>query len=238
MENGWVKLHRKIINNDIFHDENALKMFLWILISVDKSSGTKNVARSWCAPGLRMKPTTFYDVLKRLEKKYKVVTARVTSKYTVISLINWKKYQVSDSSGDINPTSTRHQPDINPTLYKNREYKNKESILYKYDIPKKENFPDEHQETNSKPPTSHSKLERLPREKLWAISVKENVHPDEVRRVQEDVFYSIENGDKYKVKDVNLTVQRWVDLELKRKNIERLTEEGALMVKLMFSPES
>lgn len=104
---GWIKLHRKVLENDILRDHTAWVVFSWLLLKVDRETGSKKVARSWACQELDMKPTTFYDALMRLVKKYKMATASPTANYTIVSLINWKKYQDTDSS----PTANRQLAD-------------------------------------------------------------------------------------------------------------------------------
>ena len=117
---GWIKLFRKLLENDVIRDERALQIFIWLLLKVDRTTGVKKIARSWACQELNIKPTTFYDALQRLVKKYKMATAVPTANYTIITIINWYKYQMTDSSTDICPTARRQHAD---TL---QEYKNKE----------------------------------------------------------------------------------------------------------------
>lgn len=130
MENGWIKLHRKLLENDIMADGNAFRVFCWLLLKVDRDTGKKKVARSWGARELQMPEVTFYDALMRLVKKYKMATACPTPNYTIISLSNWAKYQSSedmpDTLPDSNPTATRQQPD---TLQEGR-IENKEKNIH------------------------------------------------------------------------------------------------------------
>jgi hypothetical protein len=127
MVRGWVRIWRKIFDNEIFHDSNALKLFIWLMVKVDRTTGEKKTARSWTSEDLRMNRSTFYKTLKRLEKKYKVVTTSVTTKYTIISLINWHKYQSGNNFGNIKVTSKEHQSN---TLqeYKNIRIKNTTNV--------------------------------------------------------------------------------------------------------------
>lgn len=111
MENGWIKLHRKVLDNDLIRDINAWCVFTWLLLKVDRLTGQKKVARSWAAQDLGMKPMTFYDSLMRLVKKYKLATAIPTANYTTITLLNWDKYQSGEDNPTAIPTITRQQPD-------------------------------------------------------------------------------------------------------------------------------
>lgn len=126
MNEGWIKLHRQSLENDIIQDATAWQIFTWLLLKVDRTTGRKITGRFWASEELAMKPITFYKALKRLEKKYKVVTLLVTGKATEISLINWEKYQSSNTSGNTSVTHEEHISNTSVTLYNNREVKNKE----------------------------------------------------------------------------------------------------------------
>ena len=130
MDTGWIKLHRQSLNNDIIQDATAWQIFTWLLLKVDRKTGKKITGRFWASEELAIKPITFYKALKRLEKKYKVVTLQVTGKSTQISLINWSRYQSSNTSSN---TSVTHREHISNTLQedKNKRIKNITNVIVK-----------------------------------------------------------------------------------------------------------
>ena len=82
MNNGYIKLHRKIINDEIFDNANLLKVWVWCLCkashkertvsvglqSVELAQGQFITGRDSAAAELNMKPTTAWRYLKKLEK--------------------------------------------------------------------------------------------------------------------------------------------------------------------------
>ncbi len=130
MNDTWIKLYRKITESDVFQDARAFQVFIWLLISADHKTGKIKVGRFWLANLLDMNPNTLKDVVKRLEKKYKIITTTSTSKFTEITLLNWAKYQsrmIPTPLDDTSPTPAGHQQNTSRTpLVKNKEYKNKE----------------------------------------------------------------------------------------------------------------
>lgn len=127
MDNSWVKLYRKIIDHEILHDPNGLKVFIWLLTKVDKITGKTTISRFKSGEFLRLNPNTFYSVLQRLEKKHKIINIKSNNKFTEISLLNWAKYQSAnlvDNTLDNNATTTRQQRDNTYTRIENkkREY--------------------------------------------------------------------------------------------------------------------
>ena len=121
MIRGWIKLWRKTLDNEMIKDQSAWQLFSWLLLKVDKTTGKKKTGRFWVSDELGIKPSTFYKTLKRLEKKYKVVTLQVTGKSTEISIVNWHKYQTGNTSSNTSVTHQGHISNTSVTLYKNKE---------------------------------------------------------------------------------------------------------------------
>lgn len=133
MDNSWVKLYRKLGDNEIMYDASALQVFIWLLIRVNKSTGEIRTGRFIIAESLELNPSTVYKILKRLEEKYKIVTLRSNNKFTTISLSNWAKYQsqtlVVTQSGN-NKVTTKEQQSNTIQEYKNKRIKK----IYIYNI--------------------------------------------------------------------------------------------------------
>src|SRR3990167_9504109 len=108
MDEGWIKLHRKVLSNGILRDQSAWTIFSWLMLKVDRKTGKKIIGRFWASEELGMNPSTFYKALKRLEKKWQMVTLSSNNKYTEISLINWVKYQSGNSDSN-NQVTTKEQ---------------------------------------------------------------------------------------------------------------------------------
>jgi len=121
MNNGWVKLHRQIIENRMWqYDHNAVMVFLTLLLIADKKKGEWAGGRHQLAERVGLKSTTTYQALKRLEKA-KMVTLSSNNRFTVIHLCNFKKYQQVNDSPDDNGMTTRRQRDDTLTRIKNKE---------------------------------------------------------------------------------------------------------------------
>ena len=122
MEIGWVKLHRKLLNNKMWRrDITASHVFVTLLLLVDKKTGRYDCGRFQLAEITGLKATTAYNALKRLEKA-KMLTQSSNNKFTDISICNWNQYQaVVDTSNDNRMTTNRQQNDNKMTLNKNKE---------------------------------------------------------------------------------------------------------------------
>ncbi|OGY24253.1 MAG: hypothetical protein A2Y57_04180 [Candidatus Woykebacteria bacterium RBG_13_40_7b] len=129
MRDSWIKLYRKLVNNDLIRDATCLQIFVWILLNVDRQTGKMTLGRKWASNFFNIPDTTFYGALKRLEKKYEIIdlkTIKTTIKYTEVTVKKWRFYQYEDKDTDNQPTINRQSTD---TLqeYKNKRNKEKES---------------------------------------------------------------------------------------------------------------
>lgn len=95
MNNGWIKLHRKLNDNNLMRDANALQIFIWLLLNVDKETGTIKIGRKWLSSYLKQNPNTFYGSLRRLRDTFKIVetTTIDNNQSTLVRLLNWDNYQ-------------------------------------------------------------------------------------------------------------------------------------------------
>ena len=108
MNNTWIKLYRKIIEHDVFRDESAFRVFMWILCSVDYKTGSMRSGRFWASELLGIKAPTYQKILKRLEEKYNLVSLKSSNKFTIILVNKWKEYQSDDITPSINKVSTKY----------------------------------------------------------------------------------------------------------------------------------
>jgi len=128
---GWVKFHRKMLEWEWFTDVNTCHLFTYCLLRAnitDSSfrgvqlsagefvSGRKSLAEN---TGLtEMQVRTSLDKLVLTNE----VTIKVTNKFSIISIVNWKSYQVSNQQD--NQQVTNKQPTSNQQVTTEEEYKN------------------------------------------------------------------------------------------------------------------
>ena len=102
---GYIKLHRKILDNGVFADAELLKVFVWCIL---KANTTPNVVygrkvdvgefitgRITASEELHLKPSTIYKRLQRL-KSQGYINISSTTKNSLITVINYKSYQLDD----------------------------------------------------------------------------------------------------------------------------------------------
>jgi hypothetical protein len=116
---GWIKLYRKTIENWVWkHDRNAWQVFEWLLMVVDKRTGTYSLGRFRGAKATGLAPSTFHDSLMRLEKYGMATispTAKPTGQFTFVHITNFAQYQgiIEVSKNELSP-SYPHEPDRLP----------------------------------------------------------------------------------------------------------------------------
>lgn len=131
---GWIKLHRKIIGNqELLRSDGAFKLLIVLLCIVDDGG-------KWCGGRFQLakiaclKDSNTYKALKRLEN-LKIVTLRSNNKYTEISLVNWGKYQVKVETVTLssnNGVTTEYQRSNTLIKNKNKELRNNKGQDFKF----------------------------------------------------------------------------------------------------------
>lgn len=110
---GWLKLHRNLIYNPIFQNENLLKVWIWCLSKathkprrqmvgnqfVDLLPGEFVTGRKIAGEELNMPSSTAWNRLKTLEKN-ESIEIKSENKFSIIKILNWESYQVDDDKLD------------------------------------------------------------------------------------------------------------------------------------------
>lgn len=127
MNNGWIKMHRKAEQSPIWKDQNAWRVFQWILWNVDYETGIGTFGRNQIAKGTGLKNSTAYKVATRLHEKYQVLSLKSNNQFTEFRVLNWAKYQ----QGEIMVASTVNEKEHvtstkSSTIKEYKEIKNKE----------------------------------------------------------------------------------------------------------------
>jgi len=142
---GWVRLHRKLMMDSIFHNEKLLKVFVWCLLKATHAERIQTVGRQEVklSPGqfitgrnkasveLNMAPSTAWDYIMWL-KRNNTIEVNSNNKYSIVTIMNWGLYQLdeenSDSKWTANPTANGQQMDTNKNDKNVKNDKEKESI--------------------------------------------------------------------------------------------------------------
>jgi len=122
MNDTWIKLYRKILNNNaLFRSRNTFPIWCWLLLMADYKTGIVTCGRHQISQWLKIKPSTVYLTLKRLEN-LTMIKMKPNNKMTTIYILNWHEYQ---SKPNNKVTTNQQQSNTN------QEYKNKELRIYR-----------------------------------------------------------------------------------------------------------
>ncbi len=141
MRDGWIKLHRKILENPIFENPKLLKMWIWCLLKASHKDKIKQVGlnqievkqgqfitgRLKGSMETNLNQATWYKYLKALEK-LQYITINSNNKMTIVTIVNWGKYQ-SDTfekeQQSNNKVTTKEQQSNNKVTTKEQQSNNK-----------------------------------------------------------------------------------------------------------------
>lgn len=126
MEQGWIKLHRKILNNPLL--SKPLWAWLWIVLLLKVNhketkmiwnnkiivikQGQFITGRKELSKQTGISESTVENILNYLESEHQIEQQK-TTKYRLITIVNWENYQNSDNTFDNKKTTKRQQKDTN-----------------------------------------------------------------------------------------------------------------------------
>lgn len=104
---GYIKIHRKILDNGVFENAELLKVFVWCILKANSEPATVYgrqvkagqfvTGRAAAAEELKLRPSTVYDRMKKLEK-LKYITIDSNTKNSLITVLKYKSYQSTKPS--------------------------------------------------------------------------------------------------------------------------------------------
>jgi len=125
---GWIKMHRKIVNWRYYTDVNTFRLFTHLLFKAqwkpvtwgetELSPGQLITGRKVLANELRLSEQEIRTSLDRL-KKGQEITIKTTNKFSIVTICNWVEYQSNEVEEQ--PTT---QPALQPT--NNQQITNKQ----------------------------------------------------------------------------------------------------------------
>lgn len=117
---GWVRIHRKLIEASWFNKSEYVHLWLYLLLKVNHKDkevfiGNEKVlvkrgqlltSRSKLADAVHVQENKIYRILKCFENEHQI-EQRKTSRYTVISIVNYDTYQKSEQINEQQMNSKR-----------------------------------------------------------------------------------------------------------------------------------
>ena len=147
---GWLKLYRSILDSAVFQDAEILKVWIWLLCNVafeqhdticygkvitlkpgQIATGRKKIAQ--CTDLNENKVYRALNTLKSLGN----IEIKATNKYSIITVVNWDKYQeengkrtTSEQQNNSRPTTEEQQGNNKRTQHKNGNNGKNEKEIY------------------------------------------------------------------------------------------------------------
>ena len=135
MEEGFVKINRKLTKWEWYTDANTARVFLHCLIMANWQDtrfrgqevprGSFVTGRKKLATELKMSEQSVRTALEHL-KSTNEITIKTTSKYSIISVVKYNDYQAVNQRA--NHQLTNNQPTTNQQLTTYKEYKENKNL--------------------------------------------------------------------------------------------------------------
>ena len=124
MSNGWIKLHRKLLQWEHFKEPNVLVVFMALLLSSDKKTGVTDLSITDLEKLTGLSRKTVIKAIKSLNTSGEI-TREILKNGAITGINNFSKYQIRlpKSSGGINTPSGVNDTPLPP--YNNKQEDNK-----------------------------------------------------------------------------------------------------------------
>ena len=121
---GFIKLHRSILKWEWWQDGNTRSVFLWLLLNAnwedsrfqgyEVPKGSLIAGRKKIAKELKISEQSVRTSIEHL-KSTNEITIKTTNKFSIITIVNWEKYQGYDEESTNKSTTklTNNQPTTN-----------------------------------------------------------------------------------------------------------------------------
>ena len=152
INNGWIKLHRKLLDNPVvMKDSDYLAVWIYLLLNASHTEypvlfGGKKISlkagqlitgRKSIASTLGISESKVRRILDLFEIDQQIDRQR-SNKNSLVSILNWDKYQIFDQQSDQQATNKRPTSDQQATTNKNnkniKNIKECKEIIYS-DVP-------------------------------------------------------------------------------------------------------
>ena len=216
MDNGWIKIHKGIWNNPWMYKPNVLTVWVYILCHVEwqPTDVIFEGKRITLQPGqglfkfteiakkLDIPTSTLYRIVDLL-KNEKQIEKQKSPRNTLVSVVNWEKYQTNDKQngkqmGNKWETNGKQMGNL-PIIKEIEERKNIKNIYGEYHNVK----------------LTDAELEKLKTE-----------FPDWQERIERLSEYIASKGDKYK--NHLSTIRMWARRDKEKAPIKRNDVQGGL----------
>ncbi len=220
MTDGWIKLHRELLEKAIWKtsttEQRVILITILLLANHEENQWEWEGKKFICKAGQLITSSTSLaqksgvsrqnvrTALKKF-KEYEFLTYQSTKTGILLTVINWDKYQVREKepNQDTNQSLTNSQPTPNQPLTTNKNDKNDKKYIYK---------PEDEQEIfsywNQKGIVTHQKITNH-----FHISIKRALmlYPVEQIKTAIDHYATMYFDESYSYCDYKWTIEKFLD---------------------------
>ena len=134
MSNGWIKIHRKLLDWEWYDEPNVMRLFLHLLLKAnhkDKSyrgtlikTGMLLTGRDLLAKETGLSIQQIRTAINKL-KSTNEITIKTNKQGSVIQIVKYEEYQI------VTNIVTNKQPDSNQQLTTNKNVKKEKKLVYR-----------------------------------------------------------------------------------------------------------
>ena len=148
-ETGWIKLNRKILDWRWYHDENTFRVFLHLLLIANVKDGgylSDTIHRGEVVVTIgniaKALKITYNQTRKALEhlKETNEITTTSRSKYLIVSILNYDKYQDNHTQSTTKAQPSHNQSTTTSQVLSNNIRNKEDKNIYIYDEGVKQDF--------------------------------------------------------------------------------------------------
>lgn len=143
---GWIKLHRKLLEWEWFDEPNTLSVFIYLLLSARHNIGSWRgieigvgqiiTSKGKIAEATGLSAQEVRTTLARLEGTHEI-EIQATNKYSIITICNYASYQADEDSVQQTTQQTTQQTN-NKQITNKQQTNNNKQELYNYNNIEKE----------------------------------------------------------------------------------------------------
>lgn len=153
MTEGWIKLHRQILESQVFANQTALKIWVWCLLKasrkerfvplkIGKGSITVKIlpgqfifGRFKAEEELNIDGSTVYRWIQKFKSdEFGMINIEVSNQYSIVTICNWANYQTHSTEGEqpmSNQRTTNEQPtNTDKTVKKVKTVEKSNSVIF------------------------------------------------------------------------------------------------------------
>lgn len=148
MEQGWILIHRKLKEKGYYKKSAYIHLWIHILLSVNHKpkefmwnnsiivvkEGQMITGRKELASQTGIPESSIERILNMLESEHQIEQQK-TTKYRLITIVNWKKYQTKNTKADSKRTTDGQQADTNKECNNVKNEKEEDTETSSVDIP-------------------------------------------------------------------------------------------------------